>query len=78
MIKTGVKLIRPKKPRVEHVSGDDFHRATGKWNKLERLIDGRNNRYREVIRDPETGAVLRFVDEPLTEHRGRGSAKKEG
>lgn len=75
--KTGLKHKRPgyKKPILESVSGDDFCRATGQWNKLAREIDRKNNRYKEVIINPESGEVLRQCDEPLSEHVGRGSAK---
>ena len=34
-------------------------------------------RYRELVVDHRTGEVLREIDEPLPEHRGRGSAKPE-
>lgn len=55
---------------------DDFHRATGTWSKLFRLIDRRRspswNSERIVS---EAGDVVRFVDEPLAEHQGRGSAR---
>jgi predicted nucleic acid-binding Zn-ribbon protein len=64
------------KVRTESVSGDDLHRATGRWNKLDRSIDRENDRYRERIVDPQTGAVIRSVDEPLSKHQGHGSAKK--
>jgi hypothetical protein len=56
--------------------GDSFHKLTGLWNKLERLIDRRRDRYRERITDPRTGKILRDVDEPLSAHRDRGSAKR--
>ena len=41
---------------------------------MERTIDRRNDHYRERIVDSE-GNVVRDVDEPLSEHRGRGDAK---
>ena len=63
------------KPIYELVSGEDLHRATGQWNQLTREIDRQNNRYKEVIVNSQTGEVVRHVDEPLTDHRGRGSAK---
>jgi hypothetical protein len=43
--------------------------------KLRRIIDRRNNRYQELVVDPQTGETVREVDEPLSEHRGHGSAK---
>ena len=72
-----MKQKRPghKKSIYESVSGDDLHRASGQWNKLTREIDRENNRYKEVIVNPETGEALRYCDQPLTDHTGRGSAK---
>ncbi len=64
-----------KKPIYESVSGDDLHRDTRQWNKLTREIDRENNRYKEVITNPESGKVLRHCEEPLTDHFNRGSAK---
>jgi hypothetical protein len=75
--KWGLKHKRPghKKPIYESISGDDLHRNSGEWNNLTREIDRENNRYKEIIVNPNTGEVLRHVDEPLSEHTGRGSAK---
>ena len=76
--KLGLKHKRPgfKKPIYEEIGGDDLHHKTGVWSKFLRVIDRQNNRYRENIINSETGDVIRSVDEPLTEHRGRGSAGK--
>jgi hypothetical protein len=76
--KLGLKQKRPgvKKPIYEQVSGDDLHRKTGLWSRLLRVIDRLGNRYREEIFNSDTGEILRSVDEPLTEHRDRGSAKR--
>lgn len=40
-----------------------------------RILDRDNNRYVEKVVDPETGEVLRDVEEPLSEHQERGWAK---
>ncbi len=76
--KLGLKHKRPgfKKPIYEEVRGDDLHRKTGLWSKLLRIIDRQHNRYKEEIVNSETGEVLRSVDHPLSDHTGRGSAKK--
>ena len=58
-----------KRPLIEIRSGDDFHRNSGLWNTLERVIDRQGNRYRELIIDPDTGQILRNCDERLSEHR---------
>ena len=75
--KIGLKHKRPgnKKPIYESVVGSDLHRKSGQWNHLTREIDRENNRYKEVIVNPITGEVIRCVDESLTDHTGRGSAK---
>ncbi len=72
-----LKHKRPghKKPIFEYVSGNDLHRNSGQWNHLTREIDRENDRYKELIINPKTGEVIRNVDEPLTEHTDRGSAK---
>lgn len=62
---------------IEGKSGDDLQRENGKWMKKERIIDRENDHYREVVTDPETGKVIQHCDEPLSQHRGHGSAKKK-
>ena len=42
---------------------------------VERVIDRLGNEYHERIIDEETGEVVREIHEPLTSHRGRGSAR---
>ena len=63
------------KPFVEMIIGNDLYRKMGKWMKLERIIDRAKDLYRKVIIDPETGQVIHKCEEPLSEHRGHGSAK---
>jgi len=64
------------KPYVEGRSGDDLHRKTGKWMKKEQVIHRENDQYKEVVTDPETGIIVHHCQEPLSKHRGHGSAKK--
>ncbi len=70
----GLKARSPgeKKPFLEQKTGDDLFRKTRRWRVLNRIIDRRRNRYFERVEDPEAGAVLRHVEEKLTDHRGRG------
>lgn len=72
-----MKARRPgyKKPIWEAKVGADVHRKTGRWSHVEQHIDRLNNRYRKIVVDEDTGEVLRDVDEPLSVHTGRGSAK---
>ena len=66
-----------RKPFLEEKTGDSFWRRGGKWMRRVQTIDRRGNRYRKRVEDPETGEVIRDVDEPLTSHRGFGDAKKK-
>jgi hypothetical protein len=63
-------------PFQEEKIGDDYWWKAGRWTTVQRLIDRRRNRYVERIADPETGEIIKDVDEPLTEHRGHGSDRK--
>jgi hypothetical protein len=63
-----------KKIRSEQVVGDDYHRDSGTWSKLHRIIDHDNKEYFEEIID-STGKVIRRVREHLDQHQGHGSAK---
>jgi len=63
-----------KRPFIEQTVGDDLHRKTGRWMQLHRLIDRTKRWYHERVTDPATGTVVHECDEPLTEHRGHGSA----
>ena len=76
--KLGIKARRGGKsgrPFLESVSGDDLYRKTGRWMSLERVVDRENNKYKEVVSDPETGEVVHHCEEPLSQHKGHGSAK---
>ena len=65
-----------KREFLDAFEGTEHSRALGRVVKKSRLVDRRANRYMERVVDPQSGDVLRDVDEPLTDHRGRGSAKK--
>lgn len=56
---------KQKKNRIEVKAGDDWSYDRKKWVHKERVIDKRNDHYRECITDPDTGKVIRNVDEPL-------------
>jgi len=65
------------KPLMEVKEGDSLSISRGRWMRVLQIVDRRNNRYRKVVTDPETGEVLRDVDEPLTDHTGRGDARRK-
>lgn len=66
------------KPFLESKFGDSFYRKTKEWVSREMTVDRENDRYKELITHPETGEVIHHCEEPLSEHRGHGSAKKKG
>jgi hypothetical protein len=63
-------------PEREVYRGDSLHRNTGRWSILERTIDRLVDRYTEHIWNRETGERIRDVDEPLSKHGSRGSARR--
>jgi hypothetical protein len=67
------------KPFHEQTSADDYHRDSKEWRRVSRVIDRENDRYNDRYNERITdaaGNVVREVDEPLSEHRGRGAAKR--
>ena len=66
---------KQKKTRVEGSSGSEWSTRLAKMVHKERLIDRKNNRYKESVTDIQTGEVIHEVDEPLSQHTGHGSAK---
>jgi len=64
-----------RKPFLESTFRADLHWKSGKWMKLERIIDRAKNWYKEVVTDPRTGEVVHRCEEPLSDHKGHGSAK---
>ena len=69
------RRAREKRPFMDQTIGDDFHRNTGRWMKLYRLIDRMKDRYNEQVTDPATGEIVHECSEPLDNHKGHGSAK---
>jgi len=63
------------RPFIEQKIGDDLHRKSGRWMRLERVIDRARNWYRELVTDRETGKIVNQCDGPLSDHRGHGAAK---
>jgi hypothetical protein len=63
------------KPFMELKQGENFSPIRDRFMHLLQIVDRRNNRYRKLVTDPETGEIVRDVDEPLSEHVGRGDAR---
>lgn len=58
----------------EVLSGYEFS-STGRLMHKERVIDRKNDFYKELVIDTNTSEIVRSVEQPLSEHTGRGSAK---
>ena len=65
-----------KNPRVTFIEGASYWRDEKKWMHREMRVDKVQDRYREVISDPETGEVIHQCEEPLSKHRGHGDDKR--
>ena len=63
------------KPYREAFMGFDFHRDSKGWRQVSRVVDREGDRYTERIVDA-AGNVVRDIDEPLSDHRGHGTAKR--
>lgn len=63
------------RPYREAYTGSDYHRDSRKWRQVSRVVDRENNRYTERIVDA-AGNVVREINEPLSQHRGHGAAKR--
>ena len=64
-----------KKVRKEIISGDEKRKDNDTWVNKERVIDRDKDFYKEKVTDLKTGKVLRDIEEPLSKHINRGSAK---
>lgn len=73
----GVKGKRPsqKKPFIEEKAGPSFSHSRQKHVHRVMTIDRDNDRYMEKVTDYQSEEVIHHCDEPLSKHRGHGSAK---
>ena len=65
------------KPWLTTMSEPSWSYRAQKWMHREKTENRREDRYTEVVKDPDTGEIIHEVDEPLSEHRGHGSAKQK-
>ena len=64
-----------KNPRLEFKVGASYSHAKKKWMHREMYVDKRQDQYRELVSDPDTGEVIHQCEEPLSKPRGHGDAK---
>ena len=58
-----------KRTGIDVKDGMDWWHDGGKYVYRYQEVNRLDNRYLKVVIDPESGMVLRYCDEPLTEHR---------
>jgi hypothetical protein len=63
------------RPYIEDRGIPSYSVNRGKTVLREQVIDRDNDRYFERVTDYDTGEVIHECEEPLSEHRGHGSAK---
>lgn len=75
-IKGKVKDVTKTGKKKEVLKFTDGHEQSinGEWVDKIQLVDALNDKYFEEITN-EKGEVIRFCEEPLSQHKGRGSAK---
>lgn len=74
----GIKGWKPgfKRPFLEVKSGDSFSYDRKKIVTRYTVVDRENDHYKEEVKDPDTGEIIHFNEEPLSIHQGHGSAKR--
>ena len=71
-------LTGKEKVRLDEITGEELNQGSGKWVQKEWWIDRDHDPawYYEKVTDIKTGETIRYCYQPLSEHTGRGSAKK--
>ena len=64
-----------KRHQTEIIQGSEWSVSHQKMVHKERLIDKPNNKYTELVVDPDTGEIIHWCEEPLSHHTGHGDAK---
>jgi hypothetical protein len=63
------------RPFLDQFVGSEYWQKAQRWVEKFRRIDREADRYDEVVTDPKSGAVVHEQHEPLSQHRGHGSAR---
>jgi hypothetical protein len=73
----GFKIKRPgeKKPYIEAKSMPNYSHRLSKLVHHERVIDRDKDRYKEIVKDYESGEIIHHCEELLSQHINHGTAK---
>lgn len=56
---------------------DEFYREKSEWRQIKMSINKNDDHYEKTVINPKTDEVLYHNSEPLSQHTGRGSAKRK-
>lgn len=65
------------RPFVEGITGASWSRKFERWMQRLMHIDRERDTYEEKVTEPTTGQVIHHSAEPLSQHRGHGSARRK-
>ena len=73
-MRDGSRKGKSNQDSVKYTKRLSFFHKDQEWHLVERRFDRILDKYDELITRRETGEVLRAISEPLSRHRGHGSA----
>src|SRR3954464_14534916 len=65
------------RPWLTFMSEPSWSYRYEKWMHRDKAENRRDDRYTETVKDPSTGEIIHECDEPLSEHKGRGSTRQK-
>lgn len=65
------------RPSTNETAGASFFKREDRWVWRNVEIDRKRDNYEEIVLDPESGEIIHYCKEPLSEHRSHVSAKPE-
>jgi hypothetical protein len=71
------KHLCEKRPHIETKDLPDHSTSRDKLVHREQIIDRENDLYFEQVTDYESGEVIHEIEEPLSQHLGHGTDKKD-
>ena len=74
---TRKRIPKTGKPEFDEIQGSDWSHDRKRFVSKHRIVDKKNDRYIEKVVDDVTGEVIVDCYEPLSQHKGHGSAKSK-
>jgi hypothetical protein len=77
VVKFNDGLVRSRRKADEEILSGANRSKDGSWKHRYQRIDRASDWYDKAVTDPRTGASIHRCSEPLSQHRGRGDAKRK-